>query len=113
MFAISTFATTNANAEEYPVRHDRKLEQMIVTAAAGRVGTIRGALEGEWRAPTALSYVATLSALDVALYARALQQRRDAYIAAAPLMPSHNDMAAVTIRSSRGVELLLAGASGG
>lgn len=111
VFAVS-FATASAMAGDYLVRHDRKLEQMIMAAAAQKVGHIRGSLEGEWRAPSALSTVADLSALDMIHYAqRARLQEAELATGAikAPRPVAQPPM--LTITSSSGVRRIMA--SGG
>ncbi len=56
-----------AHAQNYEVRHDRKLEKMILERTAGRVGAIRGGLQDEWRKPTAMDRIIAMTARDVSL----------------------------------------------
>jgi len=56
-----------AASEEYLVRHDLKLESMILRRVAAKIGDTRGALEREWRTPTAIDRLAALSLPDLAI----------------------------------------------
>lgn len=62
-------APAAASSDEYRVRHDTKLERMIMERVATKIGEPRGTLNSEWRPATVMDRLSGLSSIEMSVIA--------------------------------------------